>query len=211
MEKTYNELLVLFGIWAASFLAYLFLMFAARKDVRRYKNPSILKTILPISLASSVGIFAILKLCSFTMEQMGLHHFAYLFGIVAFPMAFIASIVFAMTFTESMRKPKHNQEETVEILDDTPLNKIAETIADKFPNVPRGRIRIFSKYGKPDTLCFLPYELTLQNHDDSFDTKVYPYSSLEQVMEISKTKDYEMKKTKLFFFNGELYISIDKQ
>ncbi len=212
MQKTYIELLLIFGMGIASFLMYILLTFIARKDMRRYNNPGLFKNILPISLASSIGIFAPIKLLSFTVGQMGLYYFSYLFEAVGYPMAFIAPLVFTMTYMESVRTPKHNQKEAVKIMyaHNVPLREIIETATNKFPRVPQERILIYPEPGNLETLCLLPHQAEYTEHEDSFSTVLHPYPSLAQAVDIAKEKDFEMKKTRMFFFRGSLHFAIAK-
>lgn len=212
MEKTYTELVLILGMGIASFLTYIFLAFVARKDMRRYNNPGLLEKILPISLASSIGIFAAIKLLSFTVGQMGLDHFSYLFGIVGYPMAFIVPLIFMMTYMESVRTPKHNQKEAVKIMyaHNVPLREIIETVTNKFPRIPQERILIYPEPGNLETLCLLPHQVEYTEHENSFSTVLHPYPSLAQAVDIAKEKDFEMKKTRIFFFGGALHFAIEK-
>lgn len=210
MEKTYVELMMLLGIWIASFLTYLLLFFIARKDMRRYDNPSFFKTILPISLASSVGMFAAIKLLSFVVGQMGLNYFSYLFEMVGYPMAFVTALVFTMTYVESVRTPKHNQKKALELPTGTPLNEIVEKAKDYFPDAPQSQIQIFPKFGDQNTLCFLPNKIEFTEYGSVYEVRPPSYPSLQQVQDVAQKKDFMMKKTKLFFFGTELRVLIDK-
>lgn len=206
MENIFSEIVPILIIWMVSLLFIFFLMFVAmRKDNRRYNNPSFLKKITPISLATAIGSLAIIKL--FALLIMPLSKYA------AHTMVFIAPLLIIFTYLPSWRTPKHNQKEAVKIMyaHRIPLSEINETIADKFPGVPQEKIRIYSESENSETLCFLPYETEYAEREDNFLAELYPYPSLAQAINIAKVKDFEMKKTRIFFFRGILHFTIERK
>lgn len=113
---------------------------------------------------------------------------------------------------DTEKKPKHDQKQFVELSENLSLAEIKKVISEKFPNTKLPYIRISS--GFPDeqhVLRFLPYNFShFIEHEDGFETKVYYPHSLGVVIKVAEIKDPEMKKSKIFFSNGELYISIEK-
>ena len=127
-------------------------------------------------------------------------------------LGFFASIIFPLFRLEEGKKPRHDQKQFVELDENLSLAEIEKVISKKFPDTDLSYIGISSGFpDKQDVLRFLPYDFSqFIEHDDNFATKIYYPCSLGIATEIAKIKDPEMKKTKIYFFNGEPCLSIKK-
>jgi hypothetical protein len=104
MEKTYSELLMLLAVWSTSFVGFLLFIFVTRKNNKKYNNPSIIKVLLPLSIATTVGMFALVKLLAvlFISEYVG-----NTVEVIAFAMAFVVPDLFLPVFLISRRTSKN--------------------------------------------------------------------------------------------------------
>jgi hypothetical protein len=105
-----------------------------------------------------------------------------------------------------------HQKKMVELDENLPLSEIKKIISKKFPNTNLMKIKVYSGFPEKDNvLRFAPYNFSsFIEHEDSFESKIYYPHSLGFAIEVSKTKDPELKKTKIFFFQGELCLTIQK-
>jgi len=202
-----SSLFVIIAIWSVMFFCFLII-----SKIFDQKHVYIYPSLLPaafISLVASIlgfiaGVFLIFLFSFLFKSDLEYQGFGYF-------MSAIATGLFLLWRSEE-KKPRHNQKQFVELSENLSLAEIKKTIGERFPNTKLSHIGIFSGFpDKQDVLRFLPYDFShFIEHGDSFETKVYYPHSLGLAIKVAETKDSEMKKSKLFFSNGELYVSVEK-
>ena len=214
MEQTLYEIGRLLIIWLMGFVFFCCTFYPVLFYFERklYKFPKFF-TLLLISFASAAGTYGLVLCITMIIITSYILPFARadIFGI-SLGMALFASVLAPVFFIDLMKKPRHDQKQFVELSENLSLAEIKKIIREKFPNTELSSIGI--SFGFPDeqyVLRFLPYNFShFIEYEDGLETKVYYPHSLGLAIKAAETKDPEMKKSKFFFSNGELYISTEK-
>lgn len=202
MEKTCFELIFVFILWFLAFLFFLLVMFITRKDNRKYNNPNFFTMVAPISLASSIGIFAVFKLIEYSTN---LNDSANIGFIMAFAMPFIASL----SFINSVRTPKYDQNKVITLSSDMPLSEVVEIISERFPNVSLYEIRILNHHDGQNS--YMKNRINFAEDGEKYSLPAHRgCMSLGQIVCMAKTKNESLERTRIRFLNGLPYIIIYK-
>lgn len=117
----------------------------------------------------------------------------------------------AVGYRDHKKTPRYDQKQRFGVSDMTPLADIVKLMKEVFPDVPAEKIGITSDREKRDSVFFFVRdESNFIDHGNRFGGKLYPYHSLSQATRKAELKDPELKKSRLFWSNGELCLSIDK-
>lgn len=123
----------------------------------------------------------------------------------------VISSLFAMMVTrEVWKKHKFDQKGRYAVDGKKSLATIVEEIRVYFPDAPLENIQVANNPDIPCLVFFIRNDSRFIEHDDSFESKINPFVSLAQIKEKAGKKDPEMKKTEVFWSNGQAFVSIRK-
>lgn len=199
----FELLLFWFGSWIVGY-AIFFLIFKTIGEHEKYNYPGF--------FFKTSWISAFFSLIMFTAIQMfRLLPFGEMFELInAFSClsSVILAVFTALSFLMNIRKPKHNQDESVSVLLHGNVSELKEISSIKFPDIPADQIRLFrtSENVENESFSILPIS-KWKNKDEIV---VHPMVTVGHIEHLAKQKDPTLKKVSVHYHHGIPFLFYEK-